>query len=268
MVKKIIIFVIIQLLLNSNKIFPINQQDAKKIGMQIWQNEASRRTDLLTFWSKYESFPSLGIGHFIWFPENKPAPYREQFPLLCIYMKLNGIKLPEWLDKAIKIGAPWTCREEFLQDKEKTSDLQDLLSCTIDLQTNFIINQFEEQLPSIIKIAPDNQKDKITCNIQLMQSLPLGIYALVDYLNFKGSGLVASEEKMGQRWGLLQVLVDMPEHLNIENVNKAFTVSAAKMLLRLIQNSGPNYGPIKYLNGWIKRVNTYCDPEILKSIEI
>lgn len=268
-IKKFFIFLIIQLLSSNNlTLTTLSAPDAKKIGMLIWENEASQRVDLLTFWSQHEPFPSLGIGHFIWFPQNKPAPYKEQFPLMCGYLKENGIKLPYWLNKAIYTGAPWATRQEFLQDKQKIHDLQILLSSTIDLQTNFIIKQFEQQIPSIIKAAPEIHKSKIIHNVQLMQSCPLGTYALVDYLNFKGSGLVSTEEKMGQAWGLLQVLLDMPENLNSDNVNKAFAISAAKILLRRIENSGPNYGTLRYLHGWMKRISTYANQDILKSILI
>ena len=96
-----------------------------------------------------------------------------------------------------------------------------------------------------------------------MLSCPQGTYALVDYLNFKGNGLSQSEELKGQRWGLLQVLMDMPYNLTAENVNKAFAVSAAKVLLRRIENSAPDYTFIAYLEGWIKRVSTYANPGIV-----
>jgi hypothetical protein len=35
---------------------------------------------------------------------------------------------------------------------------------------------------------------------------PGGLYALIDYVNFKGEGMVAHEQYKGHRWGLLQVL--------------------------------------------------------------
>lgn len=61
----------------------LSTTDAEKIGLLIWQNEASQRVDLLTFWNPNESFPSLGIGHFIWHSAGTTIPYTEQFPALC-----------------------------------------------------------------------------------------------------------------------------------------------------------------------------------------
>ena len=244
-------------------IFPISKNDAKKIGMLVWQNEASQQIDLLAVWNKNETFPSLGIGHFIWFPKDQRPKYTEQFPLLCKYLQQNGKKLPYWLDKALKTGAPWSTREQFLRDNEKIADLRNLLASTVDLQINFIIDQFKSQIAGIVEAAPGKYKNKITYNMNLMLSCPQGSYALVDYLNFKGNGLSQAEEFKGQRWGLLQVLMNMPDNLNIDNVNKAFAVSAAKVLLKRIENSAPDYTLVVYLDGWIKRVSTYANPDLL-----
>lgn len=251
-------------------IFKIKNIDAKKIGMQIWENEASKKPDLLVFWNKLEPFPSLGIGHFIWYPIGYPHTYTEQFPLLCAYMKKMDVKLPNWLDKIISkentsenqkiLGAPWANRDEFIKDEAKREDLKKLLIGTIDIQTNFIINQFLEQIPNILKALPKENKKQISNYINLMLSEINGTYALIDYLNFKGSGLVSSEKINNQGWGLLQVLLDLPGNLTKDNLMKAFSLSCAKILIKRIENSNPNYKFIVFLNGWIKRVSTYFSP--------
>ncbi|RYD29224.1 MAG: hypothetical protein EOP87_18635, partial [Verrucomicrobiaceae bacterium] len=38
------------------------------IGRKIWQNESGGTVNGLTAWNGGEGFPSLGIGHFIWYP--------------------------------------------------------------------------------------------------------------------------------------------------------------------------------------------------------
>jgi hypothetical protein len=265
--KKFTTLLILNLLINFNTtIFPINSVDSRKIGMIIWQNEGSGKIENLTFWSPHETFPSLGIGHFIWFPKGKKSTYKEQFPRLCEYFKKNGVFLPKWLNEAIKTGAPWASRTEFLRDKQKMRDLQNLLSSTIDLQSKFIISQFEEQIPSIIKACPEKYKTKISNHVQTMRQTLLGSYALIDYLNFKGSGVMKNEEKLNKGYGLLQVLLNMPDNLNSDNINKAFAVSAAKVLLRRIKNSSPNYDLIIYLSGWMQRVNSYSNENIFKNV--
>lgn len=240
-------------------------EDAQKIGMQIWQNEASGRTDLLVFWNPHESFPSLGIGHFIWHPKKGNClTFAQQFPALCDYLQQHGIKLPTWLEKAKHAGAPWNSRNEFLQDEQKIKELRQLLSTTMDLQTNFMIEQLEKQLPKIFDAVPEEQKEHVGYCVALLQSCPLGTYALVDYLNFKGSGLNPKERSNDQGWGLLQVLLAMPENITAENVCQAFAIAAAKILLRRIENAAPDYKPLIFLHGWIKRVSTYAKPDIFQ----
>ena len=78
-----------------------------------------------------------------------------------IIYKKKGIILPAWLIKAKNTGAPWISRDEFLKDKKRVDDLRQLLLTTIDLQTSFIIEQFEEQWPKILKACPNCYKNKI-----------------------------------------------------------------------------------------------------------
>lgn len=261
MIKKI--GIVITFLGSFNIIFSLSKENKQKIGMLIWQNEGSCKVDRLTCWSKHESFLSLGIGHFIWYPEGQTPYYTEQFPALCNYLKKNGVPFPQWLEKAKDIGAPWQSRDEFLADNKRLDELQSLLASTIDLQTNFMIEELEKQWPHIIEAVSQSKKKQIIHYFMLMKTSLLGIYALVDYLNFKGSGLNPKEQKRGQGWGLLQVLLDLPEDLTENNINKAFTIAAAKRLLLLIENSSPEYKPIRYLNGWMKRISTYTKPAIL-----
>ncbi len=42
-----------------------------------------------------------------------------------------------------------------------------------------------------------------------MAASPNGVYALVDYVNFKGEGTLATERYQDHGWGLLQVLEGM-----------------------------------------------------------
>lgn len=246
-------------LLSAQCLPAISSEDAHKIDMQIFQNEASGREDLLVFWSQYEPFPSLGIGHNIWFPKGRIFSYTEQFPLLCDFLQKYGIQLPAWLQEARKDGAPWASRTEFLRDAKRVQELRDLLKSTVDLQTYFMIERLEEKLILIIESAPLEQRELIVQTSALLKSTTLGIYALIDYLNFKGDGLNPKEESRGERWGLAQVLLDMPDDLNQENIHKAFTVSAAKILLRLVENSAPDYQRVKFLKGWINRVSSYAN---------
>ena len=49
------------------KAIHLSRTDAAAIGSKIWQNECGGTVSGLTSWNAGEDFPSLGIGHFIWY---------------------------------------------------------------------------------------------------------------------------------------------------------------------------------------------------------
>lgn len=232
---------------------PISLCDEKKIGEQIWLNETNKQRQNLVFWHPNESFPSLGIGHFTWMPQGQKGCKSKQFSLLCAYLVQHGVTLPPWLKASYKQGAPWSSRTDFLKDTIRRKELVDLLSSTIDLQTSFMIKRLEQEWAIILEGAPPKHKEKITNYFMMMRSTLLGTYALVDYLNFKGSG---------KQWGLLGVMQKLPENLIKSNITKAFAISAAEILTIRIKNTGPEYNQLKFLPGWIKRVHTYGEDKL------
>lgn len=241
----------------------LTQSDSHKIGNLIWHNEASGRLDYLVFWSPHEDFPSLGIGHFIWIPENQTAPYTQQFPALCAYLKKRGITLPDWLETALHTGAPWKNREDFMRDAPHTNELRKLLTNTISLQTEFIIEQLHQQWPKIQHAAPAHMRHHITRAYNILRTSARGNYALIDYLNFKGSGLNPKERCDGKGWGLLHVLMNMPENVTAQTAPEAFALSAKEILTNRIQCT-PHHQLDRYLNPWLKRVDSYTDHSLFE----
>ena len=86
---------------------------------------------------------------------------------------------------------------------------------------------------------------------------PKGCYALVDYVNFKGEGVLATERYAGQGWGLLQVLEGMSQESSGPEAVKNFAESAKKVLTTRVRNSPPARNESRWLPGWINRINTY-----------
>jgi|DEB19_MinimDraft_3_1074340.scaffolds.fasta_scaffold35938_2 hypothetical protein len=230
--------------------------EIEKIGMQIWYNEAAGKEDLLVFWNQNEAFPSLGIGHNIWLPAGQKVKFHQGFPILCDYLKKHGVRLPDWLEQAKKNGAPWQTREHFYQDYARRNELRKILVQTVALQTQFMIDLMTQKLPLIVQAVPNHRRKHLEKNINLMLATPKGTYALVDYLNFKGDGLNPREELNGERWGLLAVLLDMPNDLNQNNVLSAFAESASQKLLNRIKN---DHKLETFKVGWLKRLQTYVN---------
>nr|MDQ2659669.1 hypothetical protein [Verrucomicrobiota bacterium] len=88
-------------------------------------------------------------------------------------------------------------------------------------------------------------------------SSPEGCYALVDYVNFKGEGILDSERYRGQGWGLLQVLEGMSGADQGRAAAKEFSSSAASVLRQRVKNSPPGRNESRWSEGWSRRVRSY-----------
>ena len=230
----------------------ISEEEAQDAGRRIWQNECSGRVDGLTSWNQGEDFASLGIGHFIWYPKGRPGPFDESFPRLLAYLKGQGVNLPAWLHAAKE--CPWGSRQEFLADftGPRLTSLRQLLASTVAHQARFIVQRLEGTLPLMLKAVPAAEQEKIRRRFEAIASAPGGVYALVDYVNFKGEGVKLSERYANQGWGLLQVLQGMQD----QNLD-AFVVSADRVLTQRVKNSPPARGEARWLPGWRNRLHTY-----------
>ncbi|MBO1924932.1 hypothetical protein [Thiomicrorhabdus sp. 6S3-12] len=239
----------------------ISQSDYTSIGQKIYQNECAGKPEYLLFWSEKEAFPSLGIGHFIWFPKGVDAPFEQTFPEFLRYVQRNSssTKLP--VGNAGFSNAPWKNREVFYALKElgKLADWQAFLQDTFALQAAFIVQRFQSKLPELLAQVPSNRRDEIQSKIDVLLASEKGMFALVDYSNFKGLGTNSKERYQGKGWGLVQVLLAMklPEHLSETAVLNAF-VRATKQTLQQRTQLAPNPKlEASWLPGWFKRLDAY-----------
>jgi hypothetical protein len=232
----------------------INQNDAAKIGHKIWMNEGAGKEKNLTVWDKDENLVSLGIGHFIWYPAGIKAPFPEQFPQLLEFLQQQQVQLPEWLQNSPY--CPWNSQEAFYKDinSSKMLSLRKLLKDTIPLQVQFIIKRLEHTLPRMMSVLPtEEQRTYVRQQFDRVAQTPMGIYALIDYMNFKGEGTSKTERYQGQGWGLLQVLENMPG--NSDNAVAEFVQAADQVLTRRVRNAPRDES--HRLVGWRYRLKTY-----------
>mgnify|MGYP000017621912 CR=1 FL=1 len=229
------------------------------IGQKIYQNETGGKLENLIFWSPNESFPSLGIGHFIWFPAGQSQGFTESFPDMIRYLQQNGAAVPEWLSQQIQIGALWNNREQLEQERgsAKFLALQQLLIETSELQATYLFRRLDEALPKMVRgLAPAKQQ-RIIERFNTVKSSPGGLYPLVDYVNFKGEGIVTSEQHNNVGWGLLQVL-ELMEPTPIGNAAlKEFATAADLVLTRRVANAPIARNEQRWLPGWRVRLKTY-----------
>jgi hypothetical protein len=234
---------------------PISDLQAERIGRRLWQNESGSTIAGLTAWNLGEDFASLGIGHFIWYPADKRGPFEESFPSLLQYLVANGAAVPAWMRQA---GAcPWSDRMQFLADQQspRMKELRKLLVETIGFQAKFAAMRLERALPKMLEAVPGEERAKIRENFYRVAGEPGGLYALVDYVNFKGEGTLASERYRGKGWGLLQVLEEMGKG----PAKSEFSRAADKVLTRRVANSPVERNENRWLPGWRNRIRTYAE---------
>ena len=236
----------------------LSRAETQRIGHKIWQNECNGTVAGLTSWNSGENFASLGIGHFIWYPAGVHGPFEESFPKLIQFATSRGAKVPEFLLAGEHPPCPWNSRAEFLaaQQSAQMKQLRAFLAATVDLQADFLAHRLESSLPKMVADAGGNAA-RIQQQFDRVASTPQGCYALVDYVNFKGEGVLKTERYNGRGWGLLQVLESMNGSEPGPAAAREFGASARAVLQQRVHNAPPDRHEERWLPGWFNRVATY-----------
>ncbi len=241
---------------NASQVIHITHEQASLIGQKIWHNEGLGKIEYLTVWNEGEDFPSLGIGHFLWYPANTEKTFIEQFPQFIKFLIKSGTEIPSWLAPPTKL--PWPTRQDFYAnyDSSKMQALRQLLVATIPQQVEFIVKRMEAALPKMLENTPTQHRSTIKSRFFQIAKQPTGIYALIDYINFKGEGIASTERYQNVGWGLLQVLERMDS--KDKDIMAAFVEAADFVLTRRVKNAPRNES--RWLKGWRKRLKTYLPP--------
>jgi hypothetical protein len=236
----------------------LDQDELEWLGDRIFANECNRQLRCLTSWNEGEQFPSLGLGHFIWYQAGQQEAFVETFPALLEQLDAEGVELPAWLILNDR-EQPWPDRESFLAalDGPELSELRELLQDTMPLQTRYIVADFGRRLEAMLATLPAAERADVEGRIEgiLAEDPRHGAYALIDYVHFKGDGSNAAERYAGSGWGLLQVLQEMPQQGTA--ALEEFVGSAKAVLARRVANAPPERNEQRWLSGWNNRLDTY-----------
>lgn len=231
---------------------PMPRVDTAVLGRKIWVNECGGRVQGLVSWNDGEAFPSLGIGHFIWFPAGVQEPFSESFPGFVRYARACGINVPAFFDGA----APWANKTAFLTDGSgKAEAMRRWLAAHLDIQVRYIMARSRAALPAMARQSSTPRA--VMMRYRALAATTQGMYCLVDYVNFKGEGTKASERYHGQGWGLLQVLEEMRGYPQGRAATAEFSRAAGVVLQRRVANSPLERGEKRWLAGWLNRCATY-----------
>lgn len=234
--------------------------DLDWIGDRIFQNEANRHIKYLTHWNEGEEFPSFGIGHFIWLPEDVPIAFKQTFPEMVQFVA-KQVPAPQWLINLQPFSPPWKDRSHFYQvwHEQELDDLRLWLDATKSQQTAFIVKKLQNNFREKLAILPLDKYTEINQKIRKLAETKLGLFVIIDYHNFKGLGLNPNETYQGEGWGLLDVVLAMPspdkkykQHNSYEEV---FVQTAKDLLERRISLSSPARNEQRWREGWFKRLD-------------
>lgn len=239
----------------------LKSDDANWIANMIFQNECQMKDDNLISWNEGEDFMSLGIGHFIWYPHGRSDRYRESFPELIRELQADGIKISEELLALIQKGPPWKNRDEFLSARtgREAVLLRDFLKQTMSGQAMFMIRRFQKALLKMIQTTPAAKRALLTEKIFTLMQTRNGLYAMIDYLNFKGDGLSPSERYREHGWGLFQVFYEMGWPVDSDGPEAEFVEAARIVLRRRVDNAPSERQEERWILGWENRVKSYSD---------
>lgn len=233
---------------------------ARAIGMKLWRNEADGKVRFLTHWNKGEDFGSFGIGHFIWYPAGKRGPFTESFPGVVDALAAAGETLPGWL----RGPCPWPDRDAFYAEFEgpRLSELRALLARRVDVQASYAARRLEGALPKVLAAAEPAERPVLERRFDAIAAAPNGVYALVDYVNFKGEGVNPSERYAGRGWGLFQVLELTADAEPGQPSVEAFAKAADAALTRRVADAPADRRAREqgWLAGWRLRLKTYREP--------
>jgi hypothetical protein len=235
---------------------------AHEIGLKIWQNEAGGKVQFLTHWNKGEDFGSFGIGHFIWYPAGRQGPFTESFPGVLDALAASGETLPGWLQG--HPPCPWPDSGAFFADFDgpRLTELRALLARTVDVQALYAAHRLENALPQVLEAADPAERAALDKRFDAVAAAPNGVYALVDYVNFKGEGVNPTERFNGQGWGLLQALELTADAAPGQASVEAFEKGADAALTRRVANAPADRKQREqgWLPGWRARLKTYLQP--------
>ena len=225
------------------------------IGRRVWVNECAGTEQGLVSWNAGEGFPSLGIGHFIWYPAGYSGAFDESFPKFVAYAAAQGVQVPAFFRGA----APWPNRAAFQADSSGLANrMRRWLAENVELQTRFLIARSKLALARMMQAS--RRPQEVRARYEALARTAQGMYCLVDYVNFKGEGTKPTERYNGWGWGLLQVLEEMRGTPAPGPAATAeFARAAEAVMRRRVQNSPPARGESRWLQGWVNRCRTYVN---------
>ncbi len=218
-----------------------------EIGIKIWQNQCGvwdrpgkvthDMKQGITDWEA--DYAQIGIDQCIWYPADQDKIFQEDWPRAAQALKDKGYPIEDWM-----LGAcAWNNSEEFFADfnGDRLKSLRKMLAkrAIIIEQAHCIATRLDESLDKM-KVAIDTESGITEGEKTVLKQMvsdhfykvatddyPRGLYALMDYVHFKGEGVLPAETINGVGWGLRQALEQMDDKIIAKKGAVAAFVNAA-----------------------------------------
>ena len=240
-----------------------SQIDLAGLGKRIWQNECAGSVTGLVSWNAGEAFPSLGIGHFIWYPSGVTGPFDESFPKFVAFARARGVAVPAFFNGA----APWPNKAAFAADRSGKADaMRRWLASHVAVQTDFIIARSRAALPTLLQHSSNPQA--VLARYKALAATTQGMYCLVgvsacmslmfptiygialqglgDDAKFGAAGLIMAILGGSVLPPVQAAIIDMGECLGMPAVNVSFILPLICFVVVTV------YGHRAYRCGWVK----------------
>ncbi len=135
---------------------PMTADQLDCLQKMIYFNECSGKAERMITWNADETFPSFGIGHFIWYPAGNKGPYKELFPEFLSFLEAQKEAIPLWITALPAREAPWPTRDAFLADisSERMTSLKSFLKKTKNSRRNLLSGVSREYCPECLRRSP------------------------------------------------------------------------------------------------------------------
>ena len=240
----------------------VSKEHHAVIGQHVRLNYTGGKYELLTYWSKDDAYPMLGIANFLWYPAGYRGKFSDDFPSVQAALQAEGVALPDWLKPGRP--APWPDREAFIAKfhSEEMEQLRQMLASTVEIQTRVLIARAERSFSAMLDVLPQEERPAIREEFERVAATTVGVYALVDYVHFKGEGAIADADKRKGSRGLLRVLEVMSRGPHSAVANEDFADAAIQVLIP------PDATPSNWHSIWRRHVDTYRASDLYQLLEL
>ena len=160
----------------------LNLTDAQmlEIGKRIWQNQSGGEVSGITGWDSKYGYAYIGINECIWYTQDNPNIFQENWPAMALYLKDHGFPIEEWM-----LGyCPWETKEDFVAslDGPQLTSLRTILSTdeAVIAQARCAAERLNASLPKILEGLSPEDAARVRTNFERVSQEPLGWYALID----------------------------------------------------------------------------------------